>query len=115
MEALGYFLFWALMIFLMMRFGCGAHVMGHKTSPAKHNGKGETEETRDLIWEAPEKDRDPVCRKMIQTDTAKPSIFNGHVFYFCSRECREAFEAAPDIYIGEINNLLVPEVKTNVQ
>ena len=29
MEALIYFALWAGLIFLMMRFGCGAHVMGH--------------------------------------------------------------------------------------
>lgn len=25
-----YFLVWAALIFLMMRYGCGAHVMGHR-------------------------------------------------------------------------------------
>ena len=29
MEALLYFALWAGFIFLMMRFGCGAHIMGH--------------------------------------------------------------------------------------
>lgn len=29
MRTLVYFLTWGALIFLMMRFGCGAHVMGH--------------------------------------------------------------------------------------
>ena len=30
MSSIVYFLLWAGLIFLMMRFGCGAHVMGHR-------------------------------------------------------------------------------------
>ncbi len=51
-------------------------------------------------WVAPAKDVDPVCSKTVSTDKAKPSVFGGNVYYFCSRECREVFEAAPDIYVG---------------
>ena len=29
MEALVYFVIWGVFIFLMMRMGCGSHVMGH--------------------------------------------------------------------------------------
>lgn len=29
MHTLMYFLIWGALIFVMMRFGCGAHVMGH--------------------------------------------------------------------------------------
>jgi hypothetical protein len=29
LETVLYFLFWAGLFFVMMRFGCGAHVMGH--------------------------------------------------------------------------------------
>ncbi len=28
-QTILYFLIWGLLIFMMMRFGCGAHVMGH--------------------------------------------------------------------------------------
>ena len=34
------------------------------------------------------------------TDKAKPSVYAGNVYYFCSRECREVFEAAPNLYVG---------------
>ena len=31
MQTRMYFLIWGAFIFVMMRFGCGAHVMGHGT------------------------------------------------------------------------------------
>jgi YHS domain-containing protein len=101
MEALIYFAVWAVAIFLMMRFGCGAHVMGH----SRRNHQGEASDPREgaetLRWIAPKKAVDPVCGKSLSTADAKPSVVDGFVYYFCSRECREVFEAAPELYVGE--------------
>ena len=36
----------------------------------------------------------------MHTSNAKPSVHDGAVYYFCSRECRERFEAAPHLYLG---------------
>jgi YHS domain-containing protein len=97
MDALFYFLIWGALIFLMMRFGCGAHVAGH----GHHGGKGDdTGPTKGLRWIAPKTDTDPVCIKTVRTDDAKSSVHDGSVYYFCSRDCREIFEAAPDQYLG---------------
>lgn len=101
MHALFYFLIWAVIIFVMMRFGCGAHVMGHSHGKAKH-GDGDRKalgEAAGLRWIPPAKDLDPVCGKTVSTNAAKPSIHDGSVYYFCSRECREIFEAAPEQYV----------------
>jgi hypothetical protein len=76
------------LIFLMMRFGCGAHVMGH--------GHAEDEEHRDasrgaggpVRWTPPETDIDPVCRMSVRTDGAKSSVYRGTIYYFCSAESR---------------------------
>jgi YHS domain-containing protein len=98
MEYLIYFLFWAALIFLMMRFGCGAHVMGHgqnRSDRANNAGGG----SDNLRWVPPGSDKDPVCGKTVRTDRAKPSVHDGMVYYFCSRDCREMFEAAPDLYL----------------
>ena len=96
MEALLYFAFWAGLIFLMMRFGCGAHIMGHGHGHSRReSGKDGNPELR---WVPPAKDIDPVCGRTVATDTAKSSVHAGNVYYFCSRECREAFEAAPDLH-----------------
>ncbi len=99
METLLYFAFWAGLIFLMMRFGCGAHVMGHGHGNKQAHHGADSSGGDELHWVAPEKDVDPVCRETVATDKAKPSVFDGHVYYFCSRECREVFEAAPDLYL----------------
>jgi len=96
MEALLYFALWAGLIFLMMRFGCGAHVMGHGPTGKKAGAS----DNPALRWVPPEEDTDPVCKKTVATNAAKPSVHAGSVYYFCSRECREAFEAAPDLYVG---------------
>lgn len=104
MDLIFYFLFWAAFIFLMMRFGCGAHIMGHEhnhTGQGNKDGESSAQSTRK--WIAPEKDLDPVCQKKIRTENAKPSLHNGIVYFFCSRECREIFEAAPHLYVDTLD------------
>lgn len=98
METLLYFVFWAGLIFLMMRFGCGAHVMGH----GQHGGHGNdiAADGKQPRWVPPDTDVDPVCGKTIHTDKAKSAVHDGTVYYFCSRDCRERFEAAPQFYVG---------------
>lgn len=100
MDALLYFLLWAGLIFMMLRFGCGAHVLGHGgRKSASDDAGGQTE----LRWIPPESDTDPVCGRTVITDKARPSVHDGNVYYFCSRECRDAFEAAPDAYLGSMD------------
>ena len=94
-----YLLLWAGIFFVMMRFGCGAHVMGYGH---QHDGKRPDEGRRpgsSATLLAPEKDVDPVCGMTIQTVTAKSAMHEGHVYYFCSQSCREKFEAAPTSYV----------------
>ncbi len=92
MNSIVYFLLWGGLIFLMMRFGCGAHVMGHggHRHRHRHGGNGQL---------PPEKATDPVCGMTVETATAKSSARGGHIYYFCSQNCREKFEAAPETYL----------------
>lgn len=99
MEALIYFAIWGAAIFVMMRFGCGAHVMGHGRKRGKTEESPNTE-TSELRWVPPETDVDPVCGKAVSTGEAKPTVHAGTVYYLCSRECREVFEVAPELYTG---------------
>jgi len=101
METLLYFILWGAFIFLMMRFGCGSHVMGH--GHGKSGSESKSSDDTGLRWVPPAKDIDPVCKKTVTTDAAKSSVHAGRVYYFCSRECREVFEAAPDLYASEVN------------
>ena len=98
METLLWFAVWAGLIFLMMRFGCGAHVMGH--GHGQHGGRGTSSDRDRLRWVPPEKDVDPVCGMTVETSNAKSVVHAGTVYYFCSSDCRSRFEAAPQDYIG---------------
>ena len=95
MDSILYFLFWAAFIFVIMRYGFGSHPMGYNRGIAAAGKSNEK-----LRWTPPEKDVDPVCKKVVRTDKSKPSVHDGNVYYFCSRECREIFEAAPNLYVG---------------
>ena len=96
MEALIYFAIWAGLIFLMMRLGWGAQIMGHDQRQTRvEPGSTGASERR---WVPPATDRDPVCGKRVATDKAKPSVHDGRVYYLCSRDCRAIFEAAPHLY-----------------
>ncbi len=102
MEALIYFIIWGAAIFIMMRFGCGAHVMGHGRKHRQTEAAPKTESSG-LRWVPPETDTDPVCGKAVSTNEAKATVHAGNVYYLCSRECREVFEVAPELYTGGPN------------
>jgi YHS domain-containing protein len=81
-----------------------AHNEGHSGGGTRaagccgsHGGEqaNETSGKDEPRWVAPAKFVDPVCGKAISTDDSKPSVHDGQVYYFCSRQCRDAFEAAP--------------------
>lgn len=102
MGTIGYLLFWAVLFFVMMRFGCGAHVMGHhhrghRDAPPSGPGNGP--------WSVPAEARDPVCGKTVPTAGAKSSLWEGHAYYFCSRDCRDKFEAAPRTFLGSVSTV----------
>lgn len=81
---LGILVFGAL-FFLMMRFGCGAHMMrGH----GKEAGGGPS----------PEGGRDPVCGMTVAAGQGYRKLHAGMSHSFCSKECLERFEAEPDRY-----------------
>ena len=92
-----YFAIWAGFIFLMMRYGCGAHVMGH----GHHHGGTSSDDhaDSDMRWLPPARAVDPVCGMTVQTAGAKSTVHDGHVYYFCSQSCRAKFEAAPPSYV----------------
>ena len=96
-----YFLLLAGLFFLMMRVGCGAHIMGH----GHHHGRKEDDDHRgdgNLRWLAPKKAVDPVCGMTVQTAGAKSAVHDGQVYYFCSQDCRQKFEAAPASYVKKV-------------
>lgn len=44
---------------------------------------------------------DPVCGMEVQPGRAAgKSDYNGTTYYFCSEQCKERFDRAPDQYLG---------------
>lgn len=90
MGTVAYLLVWALLFMLMMRFGCGAHVMGHRHR-GHHGNSGEGDHISEQAV-------DPVCGMTVATASAKSTVFGGKAWFFCSPACRDKFEAAPQQY-----------------
>lgn len=99
METLLYIIVWGAFIFLMMRFGCGRHVMGHD-----HGGHGSSTEiaskSTGVRWVTPDKVTDPVCGMTVAPRDAKSTVHDSTVYYFCSSNCREKFETSPTLYLA---------------
>ena len=90
-----YLLLWAALFAVMMRFGCGAHVMGHA-----HRDGGSGAGTRpDAPSPPPARATDPVCGMAIETATATSSVRDGLTYFFCSPDCRDKFERNPAAYV----------------
>ena len=81
-------LLWGALFFFMMRFGCGVHMAGGHGHHGGHQaGTGERSE------------KDPVCGMDVTPASAKAAtVYKGATFYFCSRSCRDKFEAEPEKY-----------------
>ncbi len=110
MDVLFQLLVFGGLFFVMMKFGCGSHMMGHGKSGGKdtHSNVGPVDENdKNLIQNGsrpPEKDIDPVCGKTVETAQAKTSLHNGLVYFFCSSDCRETFEAQPSQFHNSGNS-----------
>ena len=52
----------------------------------------------------PNQVKDPVCGMKIRPqDAAGSSEFNGQTVYFCSKGCKQAFDANPAKYAGQLS------------
>jgi len=92
-----YFLIIGVVFFLMMRGGCGGHVMGH----GHHRHRDEAQPPGppgSVPMSAPTQVRDSVCGMTIASATAKTCVHRGTIYYFCSELCRGKFEIAPESY-----------------
>ena len=79
-------LVWGGLFFFMMRFGCGAHMMGgHGHGHHGGHSDGET--------------KDPVCGMTVDWDkSTAASVYRGSTYHFCSATCRDKFEQSPEKY-----------------
>lgn len=96
-QSIFYFLGWAALFAIMMRFGCGAHVMG-RGRRSTHDGSGNHDNAARNPGSADRTLRDPVCGMNVTAATAISAVYQDKTYYFCSSACREKFEAAPTQY-----------------
>ena len=88
MEGLGSLIMFALFFYLMMRFGCGAHMV-HGHGGHKDAGPGT------FI--------DPVCGKEVEPDKGYGAMHAGNLYRFCSRKCLDQFDEQPVLFINKGN------------
>ncbi|MGR9099158.1 MAG: YHS domain-containing protein [Gammaproteobacteria bacterium] len=79
MEQLLSFLFFAAVFYLMMRYGCGAHLID-----GRHD--------RTSI--------DPVCGMEVKPDKGYGKMHHGREYRFCSRNCLIKFDDDPERFLN---------------
>ena len=90
MDRLLSFLLFAAFFYLMMRFGCGAHMVhgSHKDNEHEaHSNAG-----RDTS------SKDPVCGMMVLPGQGYTEMYQGHELHFCSKKCLDNFDSQPKSY-----------------
>jgi len=87
MEGLGTLLFYALLFYLMMRFGCGAHMIHGHGNHGSHQDSG----SGTFI--------DPVCGKEVDQNKGYGVMHEGNLYRFCSRQCLDQFDGQPSLFI----------------
>ena len=88
MEGLGSLLLFAVLFYLMMRYGCGAH-MTHGHGGHAH---GKEDDTKHI---------DPVCDMEVEVEQGYGKMYQGRLYRFCSRSCLDKFEADPEQYLNK--------------
>jgi YHS domain-containing protein len=89
MEGLLSFLIFAVFFFLMMRYGCGAHMM-HGHGGSHEHGKHNSNQQKHI---------DPVCGMQVDVDQGYGKMHEGMLYRFCSRGCLDKFESDPEKYV----------------
>jgi len=99
MEGLGSFLLFAVLFFIMMRFGCGAHMVhgGHGGHGKKDEGHDHTKMTSDAAQAI-----DPVCGMPVDDDSGYGKMHNNQLYRFCSKKCLNQFDADPKRYLKQV-------------
>jgi YHS domain-containing protein len=87
MDRLLSFLLFAAFFYLMMRFGCGAHMVHGNHGGHEHGGHGEESPTKD-----------PVCGMPVTPGQGYSEHYDGKVLHFCSKQCLDKFDAEPRRY-----------------
>lgn len=91
MAGLFSLLFFALFFYLMMRFGCGAHMAHGNHGPEDQNHNSVSNQTF----------FDPVCGTEVKEDEGYGMLYHGKLYRFCKKEHLDAFDQNPQKYINQ--------------
>lgn len=91
MDRLLSFLVFAAFFYLMMRYGCGAHMVHGHHGGHDHEGHGSG-------GGGPDSARDPVCGMPVAVGQGYSEVYQGHELRFCSKACLDKFDAQPRRY-----------------
>jgi len=100
MEGLLTFLLFGALFFVMMRFGCGAHVHGGhgghgaQAGPQGHAGHDHAGGAVDAG------SKDPVCGMDVSEGQGYTKMHEGRALRFCSRRCLDQFDSNPGQYLA---------------
>jgi YHS domain-containing protein len=86
------FLIFAALFYLMMRFGCGAHMVHGGHGGGEHEGHGGHAAQEGST-------KDPVCGMTVGPGQGYAKNHGGRFLHFCSRKCLDKFEAEPQRYL----------------
>ena len=84
MDGLLSFLLFAGFFYLMMRYGCGAHMI--------HGHSHGSSQTSNFI--------DPVCGMEVKADQGYGKVHEAVPYRFCSRSCLDKFDRSPEQYLN---------------
>jgi YHS domain-containing protein len=90
MRGLLSLLVYAALFYLMMRFGCGAHMVHGHGGHEGHGGTGADAASS----------KDPVCGMTVEPGQGYMKNHEGRALHFCSRNCLDKFEAEPQRYLS---------------
>lgn len=83
MEGTLWLLIYAALFYVMMRYGCGAHMVhGHGNHGAANRA-------------GPPGRKDPVCGMDVSPDSGYSRVYQGREYRFCSRTCLDQFDRDP--------------------
>ncbi len=88
-------LVFAALFYLMMRFGCGAHMIHGHAGHGSHEGHGIPDGNT----------KDPVCGMDVAAGGGYCKMLEGRQYRFCSRKCFDQFDAEPQRYVGKAGGM----------
>ncbi len=90
MRAVLPWLVYAALFYVMMRYGCGSHMLHGHAGHGSHGGGVSPVDSA----------KDPVCGMRIESGQGYNKYHEGRELRFCSKQCLDKFDAEPRRYVS---------------